>query len=93
MPRKMAIRATNTASADFFDSGLTMNTSVAAPSAKPKAIPAMVASHSGSCQSLNSVHVVTTHVMYADRVAISPAAKLRCPVPRNTTTRPRATSA
>ena len=63
MPRSMAIRATNTASGDFFDNGLTMNTSVAAPRAKPKAMPASVATHSGSDESPNSVHVVTTHVM------------------------------
>ena len=59
----MAIRATNTASGDFLDSGLTMNTSVAAPRANPKAIPAIVASHKGSVDSPNKVHVVTTQTM------------------------------
>ena len=55
--------ATKTASGDFFANGLTMNTSVAAPRAKPKAMPAIVATHSGSAESPNSVQVVTTQVM------------------------------
>ena len=60
----MAIRATNTASGDFFDSGLTMNTSVAAPRANPNAIPAIVATHKRERPSRRtSVHVVTTQTM------------------------------
>ena len=62
MPRNTAIRATNTASGDFFANGLTMNTSVAAPRANPNTMPAIVATQSGTSQSPNSVHVVTTHV-------------------------------
>ena len=94
IPRNTAINATNTASGDRLESGRTIRSSAAAPIAKPKIMLMIAASHSGTFSSMSGiVHVVASHAMNADRVAISPWAKFRWPVPRNTTTRPRATSA
>ena len=57
-------------------------------------MPTSVASHSGITQcNSGMLEPATIAVMNADSVAISPWAKLRWPVPRKTTTRPRATKA
>ena len=94
MPRNSAISATKTASGERRLSGRTMITSVLTPRANPKAMPTSVASHSGITQCKSGiVDPATIAVMNADSVAISPWAKLRSPVPRNTTTRPSATKA
>ena len=68
--------ATKTASGDLRSSGRISETSTVAPRRNPNAMPMSVARASGTPASS------AIHVMYADSVAISPWAKLRCPVPR-----------
>ena len=65
-----------TANDDFFEIGRMSVTSVAEPSRKPTPIPMNIAGQMGMPHSPN------WYTKYAQNNAISPCAKLRCPVPR-----------